>query len=491
MLIIPAIDIIDGECVRLTQGDYDRKKIYSKSPLGVARNFVLAGAKFLHVVDLDGAKSGSPVNQNLIIELCQKINVPVQVGGGIREISDIKKYLDAGVARVILGTKAIKDPDFLKEALCLFGSDRIVVALDVKDGVLMVNGWFKSAQEDLEYCLLRLKAVGVKNLMVTDVTKDGTLKRPNFDLMREVRDFGFEVIAAGGITTEEDLKELGKISQAVVLGKALYEGKLDLKKVLAKAVITNSGLTKRIIPCLDVKDGRVVKGINFVNLKDAGDPVELAKFYSYEGADELVFLDISATVDGRKTMIDIVEKVAQEIFIPFTVGGGVRSLFDVRELLNAGADKVAMNTAAVLNPELISEAAEQFGSQCVVVAVDVKKLGAKWKVFIKGGNEETSFEALEWAKMAEKLGAGEILLTSMDRDGTKGGFDLELLKVISTNLSIPVIASGGAGKMEDFSDAFRIGRADAALAASLFHFGEISIKELKKFMNLSNISTRL
>nr|MBP9771177.1 1-(5-phosphoribosyl)-5-[(5-phosphoribosylamino)methylideneamino]imidazole-4-carboxamide isomerase [Candidatus Gracilibacteria bacterium] len=363
MLIIPAIDIINGECVRLTQGDYERKKIYAKNPLDVARDFVLSGARFLHVVDLDGAKIGAPVNQNLIIELCRSVGVPIQVGGGIREIADIKKYLDAGVFRIILGTKAIRDPDFLKNALKLFGPTKIVVALDVKNGKLMVNGWVSSAQEDLEYCLLRLKAVGVKNLMVTDVSKDGTLDRPNFELMAEVRSFGFEVIAAGGITTESDLNVLAESSQAVVLGKALYEGRLDLKKILVNAESCNS-LTKRIIPCLDVKDGRVVKGVNFINLRDAGDPVELAKFYAAEGADELVFLDISASIEGRRTIVDIVEKVAREIFIPFTVGGGVKSLEDIKNLLGAGADKVAINTAAIINPELIREASEQFGSQC-------------------------------------------------------------------------------------------------------------------------------
>lgn len=490
MLIIPAIDIINGECVRLTQGDYERKRVYAKNPLGVARDFVLSGAKFLHIVDLDGAKIGAPVNQNLIIELCRSVDVPIQVGGGIREIADIKKYLDAGVFRIILGTKAIRDPDFLKNALKLFGPTKIVVALDVKNGKLMVNGWVSSAQEDLEYCLLRLKAVGVKNLMVTDVSKDGTLDRPNFELMAEVRSFGFDVIAAGGITTESDLNVLAESSQAVVLGKALYEGRLDLKKILVNAESCNS-LTKRIIPCLDVKDGRVVKGVNFINLRDAGDPVELAKFYAAEGADELVFLDISASIEGRRTIVDIVEKVAREIFIPFTVGGGVKSLEDIKNLLGAGADKVAINTAAIINPELIREASEQFGSQCVVVAIDVKKVADRWKVFIKGGKEETDFEVLDWAKKVEKFGAGEILLTSMDRDGTKNGFDLELLKLISTSARIPVIASGGAGKMEDFRDAFEIGKADAVLAASLFHFGYISIGNLKKFMNLSNISTRL
>lgn len=487
---MPAIDILNGECVRLTQGDYERKKIYAKNPLSIARNFVLAGAEFLHVVDLDGAKSGRSKNRDLIMNLVKSIEVPVQVGGGIREISDIREYLDGGVQRIILGTKAIRDPDFLKEALKLFGCDKIVVALDVKNGKLMTNGWLMSTDEDLEYCLLRLKIVGVKYLMVTDVTKDGTLEHPNFALMEEARDFGFEVIAAGGITSEEDIEALKENVQAVVLGKALYEEKLNLKRLLSKSK-GDSFLTKRIIPCLDVKNGRVVKGVNFVNLRDAGDPVELAKFYAAEGADELVLLDISASAEERKIIIDIVEKVAREIFIPFTVGGGVRSLADIGDLLGAGADKVAINTAAFFNPALISDAAEQFGSQCVVVAMDVKKVGDKWKVFVKGGSEATQMEALSWAKEVEKLGAGEILLTSMDRDGTENGFDLELLKIISTGLSIPVIASGGAGKVEDFRDAFQIGKADAALAASLFHFGEISIGKLKKFINLYNIPTRL
>jgi len=488
MLIIPAIDIINGECVRLTQGDYDKKMVYGKDPLVMARKFVDAGAKFLHIVDLDGAKSGRPENKDLIVKLVKKIKVPVQVGGGIREISDIAEYLEAGVERIILGTKAINDPDFLKNALGLFGADKIVVALDLKNGKLMTNGWIRSATEDFEYCLLRLKAIGVKNLMVTDVTKDGTLERPNFELIREVVDFGFEVIAAGGIKSEEDVEILGNSSQAVVLGKALYENKIDLNKILQKNFF---GLTKRIIPCLDVKNGKVVKGVNFVDLKDAGDPVELAKKYAEEGADELVFLDISASLEDRKTMLNIVEKVAKEIFIPFTVGGGVSTLLDIKALLNAGADKVALNTSAVLNPQLISRAAKQFGSQCVVVAIDVKKKDDNWKVFIKGGSEETELSVLNWAQEVEKLGVGEILLTSMDRDGTKKGFDLELLKIISTAVGIPVIASGGAGSMEDFRDAFVLGKADAVLAASLFHFGEVSIKKLKNFINLFNISIRL
>lgn len=250
---------------------------------------------------------------------------------------------------------------------------------------------------------------------------------------------------------------------------------------------------KRIIPCLDVKDGRVVKGVNFVNLIDAGDPVECAKVYDKAGADELVFLDITASSDGRSTVVDMVKRVAREVFIPFTVGGGIRTVEDFREILNAGADKVAVNSAAIKRPELISEAAKRFGSQCVVLAIDAKRKAdnSGWEVYLNGGRVNTGLDALKWAKMGESLGAGEILLTSMDCDGTKAGYDLELTSAISQNASIPVIASGGAGKMEHFYDAFTKGAADAVLAASLFHFKEIEILDLKKYLREKNISVRI
>ncbi len=249
---------------------------------------------------------------------------------------------------------------------------------------------------------------------------------------------------------------------------------------------------KRIIPCLDVKDGRVVKGVNFVNLIDAGDPVEAAIAYDRQGADELVFLDITATSDNRDTMEDMVKRVAEKVFIPFTVGGGIRTVEDFRKLLLAGADKISVNSSAIKRPELISEAAEKFGSQCVVVAIDAKRREDKsgWDVYVAGGRINTHLDALEWAKKAESLGAGEILLTSMDADGTKAGYDLELTRTISENVSIPVIASGGAGSMEHFHEAFREGKADAVLAASLFHFGEIQIKDLKKYLSDKGISVR-
>lgn len=250
---------------------------------------------------------------------------------------------------------------------------------------------------------------------------------------------------------------------------------------------------KRIIPCLDVKNGRVVKGVNFVNLIDAGDPVECAKVYDKAGADELVFLDITASSDARDTVADMVNAVARNVFIPFTVGGGIRSVEDFRKILNAGADKVSVNSAAVKNPQLISEAAEKFGSQCVVVAIDAKRRGdgSGWDVYLNGGRVNTGIDAVEWAKRAEELGAGEILLTSMDCDGTKAGYDIELTRIVSENAGIPVIASGGAGRLEHFLDAFREAKADAVLAASLFHFKEIEIMDLKKYLRENGEFVRL
>lgn len=248
---------------------------------------------------------------------------------------------------------------------------------------------------------------------------------------------------------------------------------------------------KRIIPCLDVKNGRVVKGVSFVNLRDAGDPVECAAQYNKVGADELVLLDITATHEGRNTMIDIVERVASTIFIPFTVGGGIRELDDFTAMLRAGADKVSVNSAAVRNPSLIEQAAYKFGSQCVVCAIDAKRRGNSWEVYLNGGRIPTGIDALEWAKEAENRGAGEILLTSMDCDGQKNGYDNELTRAVSERVGIPVIASGGAGALEHFYDAFTEGCADAVLAASLFHFNEISIPELKAYLSGRGVPVRL
>ena len=251
-------------------------------------------------------------------------------------------------------------------------------------------------------------------------------------------------------------------------------------------------LTKRIIPCLDVHDGRVVKGVNFVNLKDAGDPVEIAKAYDKAGADELVFLDITASSDARNIILNLVHKTAEQVFIPFTVGGGIRTVADFREILMAGADKISVNSAAIKRPELISEAAYKFGSQCVVVAIDAKRRpDGTFSVFLNGGRVDTGLDAIEWAKKCYELGAGEILLTSMDADGTKAGYDLELTRAVADSVNIPVIASGGAGKLEDFKDAFTDGGADAALVASLFHYKEMTIDEVKKYLHGEGIPVRI
>ena len=250
-------------------------------------------------------------------------------------------------------------------------------------------------------------------------------------------------------------------------------------------------VAKRIIPCLDVNDGRVVKGVNFVELKDAGNPVEIAKKYNEEGADELTFLDITASSDNRGLLFDIVEKVAKQIFIPLTVGGGVRSCEDIRNLLNSGADKVGINTSAILNPELVGESTSRFGSQAIVVAIDAKKVGNHWEVFTHGGRKATGINAVSWAQKMAELGAGELLVTSMDRDGTKKGFDNVLMKLISDVVEVPIIASGGVGTLQHLVDGVNDGGADAVLAASIFHYGEFTIQEAKRYMMDNNVEVRL
>lgn len=251
-------------------------------------------------------------------------------------------------------------------------------------------------------------------------------------------------------------------------------------------------LAKRIIPCLDVTAGRVVKGVNFVELRDAGDPVEIARRYDEQGADEITFLDITASSDGRGLILDIIEAVASQVFIPLTVGGGVRAVEDVRRLLNAGADKVGINTSAVTNPQLVADAASKYGSQCIVVAIDAKRTGeGKWQVFTHGGRNATGLDAIEWARKMAQLGAGEILLTSMDRDGTRSGFDLALTRAVSEAVSIPVIASGGVGGLQDLADGIKQGKADAVLAASIFHYGQHTVQEAKRFMAAQDIPMRL
>ncbi len=491
MLIIPAIDIIGGQCVRLTKGDYNSKKIYNNDPLKVAKEFEKLGANMLHIVDLDGAKTGNPTNQKLICEIAKQLDIGIQVGGGIRSIEIAKKYLNSGIERVVIGTKAISEPALLQNLIKEFGSRRIVAGMDIKDNKIATNGWIQTSDKDyLEFAEL-LKSLGVSEVIVTDITRDGTLTTPNFAILDKLKPFGFNMIASGGISDLSSIKKLNRMGVfAAIIGKAIYEEKINLGAAL-EVINNNSDLAKRIIPCLDVKEGRVVKGINFAGLQDAGDPVELGKKYSEAGADELVFLDITASKEKRGTVYDMVSKVSENVFIPFTVGGGISSIDEIRRLLKCGADKVSLNTSAVLNPPIIKEAAKVFGSQCIVVAMDAKRCGDTYKIFIRGGSEETDLEAVDWAKQVEKLGAGEILLTSMDRDGTKAGFDLEILQKISEAVNIPVIASGGAGSLKDIKDAILLGKADAVLAASIFHYNRISIKKVKSYLKSNNLCVRL
>ncbi len=491
MLILPAIDLIGGQCVRLLQGDFSKSTAYAADPVKVAQEFEDQGAQFLHIIDLEGAKSGSPKNEGAIRAITQSVQIPVQVGGGIRNYEQATAYLENGVQRIILSTSAVEDPGLLQRLLQDYGTSRIVVSVDVKEGKVATRGWLKQSEVSVSEFINILKSLGLQVVIVTDVSKDGTLNGPNFDLVDQFLQEEFKVMAAGGIASINDIEEFNKRGvEGVIVGKALYEKRIDLSEAQTRIRFKN-GLTKRIIPCLDVKDGRVVKGTHFQNLQDAGDPVALAKYYSDTGADELVFLDITATQENRKTWRALVERIAESINIPFTVGGGISSLEDIRTLLEAGADKVSIGSAAVRNPILVQQAAEYFGSQCVVVSVDAKKRGNNWKIFIQGGSIETELDAVQFARKMEKAGAGELLVNSLDRDGTKTGFDIALLKQISESVRIPVVASSGAGSVQDFLTVFQETNVDAALGASIFHARETSITNVKKYLASNQILIRL
>lgn len=489
--MMPAIDILGGNCVRLTQGDFASATIYGNNPVEVAKEFEKQGAQCLHVVDLDGARLGFPVNMEIILAVAQSVAIPLQVGGGIRSYGHASTYLENGVKKIILSTVAIESPKLLECLLKNFGSTRIAVSIDSKDGKVATRGWLRKTTKTVSDSIDVLKRVGVTSVIVTDISKDGLLKGPNFGLAEQFISAGFETIASGGVSSLWDIEEFQKRGACgVIIGKAIYEGKVNLCSAIKRAEYKNN-LAKRIIPCLDVKNGRVVKGAHFRNVRPAGDPVYLGKRYSESGADELVFLDIAATLDGRKIFCEMVSKIAKEISIPFTVGGGVSTLEDIKTLLASGADKVSIGSSAVTDARVVKRAAEYFGSQCIVVSVDAKKQKQGWKVYIKGGSEDTGINAIEFCACMEQCGAGELLVNSLDRDGTKKGFDLELLRAITKRVHIPVIASSGAGKAEDFLDVFQNTPVDAALGASIFHFCEISIRELKIFLLSKNIPMRL
>jgi cyclase len=407
----------------------------------------------------------------------------VQVGGGIRSLDDARRWLDCGAERIVVGTVAANSPALLASLVETFGAACIVPAVDIRDGIIRVDGWEHASATSIEDVFARIEALGIPEALVTDISRDGALRGPSFALYRALKNgTRVKIIASGGVSIPSDilsLSRLGNVSGCVI-GKALLEGRIRLSDVPAMNTIP-----ERVIPCLDVRDGRVVKGVSFVNIRDAGDPVECARRYEAEGADELVILDIDASTRGG-TDRDTIRRVAQSIFIPLTVGGGMRSLADFRDLLRAGADRVAINTAALRRPELIRECAEEFGVQAVVLSCDARGGFAT----VAGGREVTGVNAVEWCRRAEELGAGEILLTSVDRDGTNSGFDIELLRAVSSAVRIGVIASGGAGRVEDFRDAIEAGGARAVLAASLFHDRVLTVGDVKSFLAAEGIPIR-
>jgi phosphoribosylformimino-5-aminoimidazole carboxamide ribotide isomerase len=520
--IIPAIDIIDGKCVRLKGGDYDQKTIYGDDPVEVARGFEKSGFRRLHIVDLDGAAAGRLVNTEIVREICRYTSLLVDYGGGIRTRNDIITLLDAGVRQFTVGSLAARNKELVLEWLEEFGAERLILGADVKDGKIAVNGWKDTVESGLMDFIGSFIRRGLTSIICTDVSRDGMMSGPATELYKSVLNVfpDIDLIASGGVSNSADLKALEAAGvKSVIVGKALYEkgsglraqgSGLRAQQVSEGQQFPSTGRRSptpfapcalrpapdspavRIIPCLDVKSGRVVKGINFEGLRDAGDPVELARLYSDQGADELVFLDIAATDENRKTMADMVRRVAEAVNIPFTVGGGIASVEDVSLLLSNGADKVSVNSAAVKNPELISELSARFGSQCVVLAVDAgRQPDGTWKVFVNGGKVATDLDLFEWVVRGVELGAGEILFTSIDNDGTGKGFAVEALSKVVSLVNVPAIASGGAGKLEHFAEAVTKGRASALLAAGLFHYGHLTIRDLKNYLLEQGIEVRI
>jgi phosphoribosylformimino-5-aminoimidazole carboxamide ribotide isomerase len=490
--IIPAIDIIGGKCVRLTRGDYSLKKVYSDDPVIMAKQFGEQGFHRLHVVDLDGAAAGMLVNIGIVREICRSTVLPVDFGGGIRSRTDIEMLFDAGVKQITAGSMAARNREVFLEWLHEFGPERIILGADVRDNLITVSGWRETIQTGVIDFIGSYIKEGIKTVICTDTGRDGMMTGPATELYSEILDKypGIELIASGGVSSDGDLGKLEAAGvKSVIVGKALYEKGSAFTPSMP---FTPSTPCIRIIPCLDVKNGRVVKGTNFEGLRDAGDPVELASRYSREGADELVFLDITATGEKRKTMADMVRRVAETVSIPFTVGGGISTAEDVSLLLSCGADKVSVNSAAVGRPELIADLAERFGSQCVVVAVDAgQDDNGEWKVFVNGGKQATGIGLFDWVVEAVRLGAGEILFTSIDNDGTGKGFACDALYRIKSLVRVPLIASGGAGKPEHFLEAATTGGATGLLAAGLFHYGKLSIPALKKYLNDNGVRVRI
>jgi len=491
MQVIPAIDVLDGRVVRLQQGDFARTTDFDSDPFALAESYASQGAKGLHLVNLSGARDEQM--QQSFLDLVQRITrrtqLSLQVGGGIRSIQDIYALLSVGASRIVLGTVLFTDSELVKSALLLFGSERFIAALDVQSNKIRIRGWKESSGMSLYEGIKQVKSFGINSVLITDINRDGMEQGPNTVLYKIIRKNypRLNITASGGIRDAGDIRTLRDAGcTSAVVGKSLISGQVQF----AELCLAQSDLAVCIIPCLDVMGGRTVKGTKFQDLRDAGDPVELARRYCEEGADELVFLDISATREERETVFDLARRVAEAVNIPFTIGGGIRSVEDARCLLEAGADKVSINSAAVARPELLSEMAKQLGRANTVCAIDARRKGDSWVVLVKGGTEETERDAIEWAKEAVERGAGELLVTSFDRDGTGAGFDTELLACIKQAVNVPIIASGGAGSLQDFVDAAKDGNADAILAASVFHFRKFTISNVKSALKDASFPVR-
>jgi len=484
MDVIPSLDLLGGRVVRLTRGDFATAHVYGEPETVLASLNVPRGSR-LHIVDLEGSRSGAPVETKNVARLAAR-DLRVQVGGGIRSVDDARRWLGCGARKVVIGTVAADAPNTLRAIVDTVGAERVIASVDVRDGIVRVAGWERDAQRSLGEVLASIRESGIEEILITDISRDGVMRGPSFAMYRSLPR-NLKMIASGGVSTIGDVVSLARLPNVsgCVIGKALLDRKIDLAEARARAAMPNA-IPERVIPCLDVRDGRVVKGVNFVDIRDAGDPVECARRYEAEGADELVILDISATDHGRQTALETVRRVADALFIPLTVGGGVRTVEDFRAMLRAGADRVAINTAALRNPQLIAGCAREFGVQAVVLSCDAKD----GQAMVRSGKEPAGVGAVDWCVEAERLGAGEILLTSVNRDGTNSGFDVELLRAVTGRVKISVIASGGAGTLEHFRDAIESGGARAVLAASLFHDHVLTVGDVKRYLDAEGIPVR-
>lgn len=494
MELIPALDLRRGRLVRLTQGEDSRRREYPEAPEAWLEALAEAGFRRVHVVDLDAALGETPQRERIARWPARYPGIRFQLGGGVRSSSEASRALAAGFDRVVVGSWCQRDPSGFRTAAHELPG-RFVPALDSRAGRVAIEGWLATGERTPLEAAQLLRDLPCPAVLVTGIERDGTLAGADLELASLVHESsGLPVLVSGGVAGRDELLQARRRHgiAGVVVGRALLEGILPLASTAREFGPRpkpswggfkdphRSGLAVRVIPCLDVAGGRVVKGIRFEGLRDEGDPAELATRYALEGADELAFLDIQAAPEARGPRFEWVERVAERVFLPLAVGGGVRSPEDARGLLAAGADKVVINTQAVEDPRRISQLAERFGRQCVVVAIDARRRGAgRWEVVTHGGRRPTSRDVARWAREAVSAGAGEILLTSIDRDGTQAGYDLELIRSVARGVEVPIVASGGACSIEDFVAALQAG-ASAVLAASVFHHRKLSIDQVHR-----------